>query len=194
MGTSRGKLHGRAYEFCMEPGGGKPCHYARIAGNLLATSVVATQSPGLRPLRSLKPIAQTFGDKACHPERSEGSSSTDAEILRCAQDDSQSLPLSAAKGHHSSPRKSYLQTPTNHSLTPVGCTPATSINAPQWRTPPCYTPPSFSGFKSGGRDKLGAHEVFQQLLPPTRRTLPLSLSSAGLIRHSGYPGSDAQKR
>jgi len=32
---------------------------------------------------------QTFGDNACHPERSEGSSSTDAEILRCAQDDSQ---------------------------------------------------------------------------------------------------------
>ncbi len=30
---------------------------------------------------------QTFGDKACHPERSEGSRSPDAEILRCAQDD-----------------------------------------------------------------------------------------------------------
>ncbi len=34
-------------------------------------------------------IWQTFGEKACHPERSEGSGSTDAEILRCAQDDRQ---------------------------------------------------------------------------------------------------------
>ena len=34
---------------------------------------------------------QTFGDHACHPERSEGegSGSTGGEILRCAQDDSQ---------------------------------------------------------------------------------------------------------
>jgi hypothetical protein len=32
---------------------------------------------------------QTFGEKACHPERSEGSGSTGAEILRFAQDDSQ---------------------------------------------------------------------------------------------------------
>jgi hypothetical protein len=32
---------------------------------------------------------QTFGDNACHPERSEGSGSTGGEILRCAQDDSQ---------------------------------------------------------------------------------------------------------
>ncbi len=31
----------------------------------------------------------TFGDNACHPERSEGSGSTNGEILRCAQDDSQ---------------------------------------------------------------------------------------------------------
>ncbi len=31
----------------------------------------------------------TFGENACHPERSEGSGSPDAEILRCAQDDSQ---------------------------------------------------------------------------------------------------------
>jgi hypothetical protein len=36
-------------------------------------------------------IAQTFGEKACHPERSEGSGSPDAEILRFAQDDSQDL-------------------------------------------------------------------------------------------------------
>ncbi len=33
-------------------------------------------------------MTQTFGDHACHPERSEGSGSTDGEILRCAQDDS----------------------------------------------------------------------------------------------------------
>ncbi|HET8851435.1 MAG TPA: hypothetical protein VFN02_02835 [Ktedonobacteraceae bacterium] len=39
------------------------------------------------------------GEKACHPERSEGPGSTDAEILRCAQDDRQG------------PLKSYLQTP-----------------------------------------------------------------------------------
>ena len=32
---------------------------------------------------------QTFGDKACHPERSEGSLRAASEILRCAQDDSQ---------------------------------------------------------------------------------------------------------
>jgi hypothetical protein len=31
---------------------------------------------------------QTFGETACHPERSEGSGSPDAEILRFAQDDS----------------------------------------------------------------------------------------------------------
>ena len=42
-------------------------------------------------------MPQTFGDNACHPEPfaslkgklREGSGSTDAEILRCAQDDSQ---------------------------------------------------------------------------------------------------------
>jgi len=33
--------------------------------------------------------SQTFGETACHPERSEGSGSPDAEILRFAQDDSQ---------------------------------------------------------------------------------------------------------
>jgi len=32
---------------------------------------------------------QTFGENACHPERSAGSGATDAEILRCAQHDSQ---------------------------------------------------------------------------------------------------------
>jgi len=32
---------------------------------------------------------QTFREKACHPERSAGSGSPDAQILRCAQDDSQ---------------------------------------------------------------------------------------------------------
>jgi hypothetical protein len=33
----------------------------------------------------------TFGENACHPERSEGAGVPDAEILRCAQDDSQAL-------------------------------------------------------------------------------------------------------
>jgi len=32
---------------------------------------------------------QTFGDAGCHPERSERSGSMDAELLRCAQGDSQ---------------------------------------------------------------------------------------------------------
>ena len=32
---------------------------------------------------------KTFGDNACHSERREGSGSTDAEILRGAQDDRQ---------------------------------------------------------------------------------------------------------
>jgi len=48
---------------------------------------------------------QTFGEKACHPERSEGSGSPDAEILRgvyperseWAQDDSKT-PLKSAHG------------------------------------------------------------------------------------------------
>jgi hypothetical protein len=31
----------------------------------------------------------TFGDKACHPERSEGAGSPDAQILSAAKDDSQ---------------------------------------------------------------------------------------------------------
>ena len=43
-----------------------------------------------QPERSTSiPDVQTFGEKACHPERSEGTGSPDAEILRCAQDDRQ---------------------------------------------------------------------------------------------------------
>ena len=46
---------------------------------------------------SLENMDQTFGEHVCHPEPfaslkgklREGSGSTDAEILRCAQDDSQ---------------------------------------------------------------------------------------------------------
>ncbi len=38
---------------------------------------------------------QIFGDNACHPERSEGSGSTGGEILRCAQDDSRALRMTA---------------------------------------------------------------------------------------------------
>src|SRR5690348_11198448 len=38
---------------------------------------------------TFKGLGYTFGEKACHPERSEGSGSTGAEILRFAQDDSQ---------------------------------------------------------------------------------------------------------
>ena len=39
-----------------------------------------------------------LGGKACHPERSEGSGSTDAEIFRCAQDDSQESKATALHG------------------------------------------------------------------------------------------------
>jgi len=46
------------------------------------TIPVATTSAPPYEIRS-----QTLGAKACHPERSEGSRSPDAEILRCAQDD-----------------------------------------------------------------------------------------------------------
>src|SRR5260370_40027404 len=34
-------------------------------------------------------ICWTFGENACHPSLRSGSGSTDAQILRCAQDDSQ---------------------------------------------------------------------------------------------------------
>src|SRR6266566_1462757 len=43
------------------------------------------QTPNLKTQQ----LKETFGDKACHPEHSEGSGSPDEEILRCAQDDSQ---------------------------------------------------------------------------------------------------------
>jgi len=40
----------------------------------------------------LNPLpGQTFGDHACHPERSEGSLRWASQILRCAQDDRQDL-------------------------------------------------------------------------------------------------------
>jgi hypothetical protein len=42
-----------------------------------------------RTLFTDSPVDWTFGDQAYHPERSEGSGSTDGEILRYAQDDSQ---------------------------------------------------------------------------------------------------------
>jgi hypothetical protein len=35
------------------------------------------------------PDVQTFGENACHPERSEGSLRPARQILRCAQDDRQ---------------------------------------------------------------------------------------------------------
>jgi 1A family penicillin-binding protein len=41
-----------------------------------------------------KPVAeQTFGENGCQPERSEGSGTPDAEILRCAQADSPETPV-----------------------------------------------------------------------------------------------------
>src|SRR5947199_1258032 len=47
--------------------------------------------PSLQKSHAHPQKSQTFGDKACHPERSEGSGSPDREILRCAQDDRQDL-------------------------------------------------------------------------------------------------------
>jgi len=59
---------------------------------------VSNTLPTLEPLIPLSPNGerktppgQTFGDTACHPERSEGSGSTDEEILRFAQNDSQDI-------------------------------------------------------------------------------------------------------
>ena len=44
-------------------------------------------------------MLQTCGEKACHPERSEGARSPDAELLRCAQDDRPSLQMSGRRVH-----------------------------------------------------------------------------------------------
>ena len=61
----------------------------------------------------------------------------------------------------------------------MDCTPATSINAPQWRTPTCSTPPFLSEFKPNGRDQSGVHGVFQQPW-----YLPIhSLSAADTAHH-----------
>jgi hypothetical protein len=51
--------------------------------------VSKTLRQALRFFHQLMVLMQTFGENACHPERSEGSGSLDKEILRCAQDDSQ---------------------------------------------------------------------------------------------------------
>ncbi len=56
---------------------------------------------------------EPFEPKQCHPERSEGSGSPDAEILRCAQDDSQDAtqvmsPSSVAKGRDGDTTRSVL--------------------------------------------------------------------------------------
>ncbi len=53
-------------------------------------------------------ISQTFGDNACHPERSEGSGSTDAEMLRCAQHDSEDTGQVRSRGKSSLPISAYL--------------------------------------------------------------------------------------
>src|SRR5712692_9004757 len=64
----------------------------------MATARVATTILRLLPVFVYS--SQTCGDRACHPERSEGSGSTDGEILRCPfaalrasahQDDSQHI-------------------------------------------------------------------------------------------------------
>ncbi len=65
-----------------------------------------------------RPNMQIFGEKACHPEPMrfaqgklrEGSGSTGGEILRCAQDDSQALRMTARTPLQSASGKPYLQT------------------------------------------------------------------------------------
>src|SRR5260370_14600269 len=47
-----------------------------------------------RHLERRLPVSGLERDPACHPERSEGSSSIDTEILRCAQDDRHDLQMS----------------------------------------------------------------------------------------------------
>src|SRR5258707_12703403 len=47
-----------------------------------------------RHLERRPPVSGRACYAACHPERSEGSRSPDAEILRCAQDDRPSLQMS----------------------------------------------------------------------------------------------------
>jgi hypothetical protein len=44
------------------------------------------------------PVSELEKCPGCHPERSEGSGSPDTEILRCAQDDSHYLHMSATRG------------------------------------------------------------------------------------------------
>ncbi len=48
----------------------------------------------VRHLERMPPVSGREGCPGCHPERSEGSRSPDAEILRCAQDDSPYLQMS----------------------------------------------------------------------------------------------------
>ena len=59
-------------------------------------------------------VLWTFGENACHPERSEGSGSRDGEILRCAQDDSQD----SAQVLHG---KSSLQTSVSAAAVVICC-------------------------------------------------------------------------
>src|SRR6266849_2025247 len=75
-------------------------HYSHplTSGQLSATMLYVDICPHIVyhivPVRSiLRTSSQTFGDHACHPERSEGegSGSTDGEILRFAQNDSQDI-------------------------------------------------------------------------------------------------------
>ena len=47
-----------------------------------------------RHLERRLPVSRLERGQACHPERSEGSGETAAEILRCAQDDRPDLQMS----------------------------------------------------------------------------------------------------
>jgi len=66
---------------------------------------------------------------------------------------------------------------------PVGCTLATSVNAPQWRTPTCYTSPFLSEFKPTGRDQLGMHRIFQQSWYLSIHSLSAAYAAHYLVAH-----------
>src|SRR5216683_5433172 len=63
------------------------CLFCRCRTYFIVMVMVALWYVTARVLSSMVPHHQIFGEHACHPERSEGSGSPGAEILRCAQQD-----------------------------------------------------------------------------------------------------------
>src|SRR2546425_1275230 len=60
-----------------------------VAGSLPSRPLFSLET--YRLLTQISYLIETFGENACHPERSEGSGEPAGEILRCAQDDRQDL-------------------------------------------------------------------------------------------------------